>query len=360
MPVEEKRTARRGTERLTPAAMVRAHAEVRRGRVFSAITATLVLHALVLLLAPSRFYTPVEHVSRTEPPLRVLLDPVVAEEALQEFSLTNPDVPANPPDEARFFSDRDQQAAQPEPTEAGDPGTADIRGEELEPTQNIVEAEEQQPMTPEEMQELVESEPEPLAELPEARPIPEFSPVEDEEGIGPAVTPDPAPPPEEEFVIGVPVEGLAPARPPEQMAEADPREQVSPRPRPVLPQFSRGPVGRREGAAPEIGQVAIDANFHEFGDYLARMFDVITRQWYLLAWEALRSPESGTLVAVSFRVDSSGYVHGLEVLHSTASLTATLICQDAISSREPYGPWTRDMREVLGEEQTIRIRFFYR
>ena len=135
---------------------------------------------------------------------------------------------------------------------------------------------------------------------------------------------------------------------------------VLPRPRPSLPQFSRGPVGVRQGAAPRVGTIAVDANFSEFGDYLARMLDAIVRQWHLLAWDALQAGEVGTLVAVSFRIDANGTIHGLEVDHSTASLIATLICKDAISSREPYGPWTVDMREVLGEEQTIRIRFFYR
>ncbi len=280
--------------------------------------------------------------------------------AEEDFSLTNPEVPSNPPDEARYFSDRDQQAAQEVAAEEGDPGTPEIEGEEPEETQNIVAGESE--MTPEEMAEMAESGPPVLAEMPESRPIPGFAEVENEEGSGPAVTEEAEPLPEE-VTIGVPLEGEAEVL--EEMArneEAAPAEEArpSPRPRPTLPRLSPNPVGRREGAAPRIGDVAVDAKFSEYGDYIARMLDVIVRQWHLLAWEALGSGESGTLVAVSFRIDSEGAVDNVEVLQSTASLTATLICQDAIASRQPYGPWTRDMKEVLGEEQTVRIRFFYR
>ena len=361
MPTREQKNPKREAETLSLVRAVRASDARGRARVVAAILASILFHVLLVTFIPADWLKTARTVQREEGPFRVLLEePEVTEES-EDFSLTNPEVASNPPDEARYFSDRDQQAAQENPAEEGDAGTPEIEGEEPEKTQNIVEGESE--MTPEEMVEWAEDRMPVLEQLPETRPIPGFAEVENEEGSGPVVTEETEPLVEKEVTIGVPLDGSAENL--EELArneETPPVEETrpQPRPRPTLPRLSPNPVGRREGAAPRIGEVAVDAKFSEYGDYIARMLDVIVRQWHLLAWETLGSAESGTLVAVSFRIDSSGAVDSVEVLRSTASLTATLICQDAIASRQPYGPWTRDMVEVLGEEQTINIRFSYR
>src|SRR5690606_23190664 len=142
-------------------------------------------------------------------------------------------------------------------------------------TQNIVAGESE--MTPEEMAALAESGPPVFAELPESRPIPGFSGVENEEGSGPPVTDGMEPSPEAEVTIGVPVDGKPEILEELARIEEAPAEETrpSPRPRPTLPRLSPNPVGRREGAAPRIGDVAVDAKFSEYGDYIARMLDVI-------------------------------------------------------------------------------------
>lgn len=330
-----------------------------RASVTVGFCATLILHLGVVVLVPDEFFRVARAVERQPAErLTVFLEEPEEAEPTEEFIFTNPDVPANPPDEAPFFSDRNQQAAQEEETDEGDPAQPHVEGEEPEPTQNIIESETVPPS-----EELWETLPgddgEGLATeaLPELS-VPGFEPVDEDEGMEVPVTPEGEP--VEELVFGIEVEtGETEERPAEESG-APGQEAVEPRPRPSLPQFSRGPVGVREGAAPRVGRVAVDANFSEYGDYLARMIDAIVQQWHLLAWDSLPAGEVGTVVAVTFRIDAAGEVHGLAVENSTASLVATLICQDAISSRQPYGPWTSDMREVLGEEQTIQIRFLYR
>lgn len=330
----------------------------------SALIATLVLHLLLVLLLPKEFsndFSPAE--ARPEKQLEVVLEE--PEEATEEFVLTNPDVPSNPPDETTLFSDRDQQAAQEEETKEGDPSLPDVEGEEPEPNQNIVSSE--NVLSPREEEELApglsgQDVAEEIRGSVAERPIPGFAPTEEPDGLDVPVTEEPAPNLREDPVVGVELgnrdtetETAEGAKATE--SEAD--EPVRPRPRPTLPQVSHGPVGARAGAAPRVGQVAVDANFSEYGDYLARMIDVIVRRWHNLAWESLPSGEVGTVVSISFRIDAKGEIHGLEVSQSTASLIATLICQDAIESRQPYGAWTADMKQVLGEEQTIRMRFHY-
>lgn len=320
-----------------------------------ALVATVAIHSGMLLLAPARLWEE-RTAGAEERPVRVeLVEP--ESEPEEEFVVTNPEAPANPPDETRFFADRDQQAAQPDPDEEGDAQQPDVTGELPEPSQNIVEGEDQM-RQPEEEEEAWEE----AAPLPRQRPLEGFEAVEEETGIDLPVTLE-SEEADDDFEIGVPVDQPwqeEEPRPEEEAGESQPEEKRRPRPRPVLPQTSRAAAGLREGAASRVGRVAIDANFQEFGDYLTRMLEVIGRQWHNLAWESLSSSEVGTMVIVSFRIDAAGEVRDLVVDHTSASLTATLICQDAVASRQPYGSWTRDMQEVLGEEQTVRVRFYYR
>lgn len=366
-------------DRLSPARLVAVAR--RRGDgtpLIWGLVGTLLVHAAVFLLAPARL-PKAERVERPVDSLEVLLVAPEEEERPDEFVATNPEVPSNVPDETDFFSNRDQQAAQEEKSDSGDPSLPDVEGEEPEPNQNLVESESVLPVPLEQiLEELLAGQDGgfPLRPPPE-RAVPGFEPVEEGEGLDVPVTPETDQPVDESPVFGVDLgaddgERDVPESETEserelelQMADGtdgmgEAERPVMPRPRPRLPQFSQGPTGSRQGAAPRVGVISVDANFSEYGDYLARMLDAIVRQWHNLAWESLRAGEVGTVVAVEFRVDSTGVIHGLEVLVSTASLTATLICQDAVSSRQPYGDWTADMKEVLGEEQTVRIRFHYR
>lgn len=373
--------------RLTPARMVAAGGAGDRGpSPVWALWGTLFIHlaiALLVLWLPSQ--TPERAVvdRRAEPLEVVLVEP--KEERPDEFVLTNPEVPTHVPDETVFFSDRDQQAAQEVPSEGGDPAVPDVEGELPEPTQNIVSGQEESAVLAEEyFEEMSAAGGGTRLEAPEARPIPGFEPVAEGEGLEVSVRPeldqsvDPFPvfgvdlgrgeegrevselESEVEVEADKEVEAESAAEAESDSVRDGQASPVMPRPRPRLPQVSQGPTGTRVGSAPRVGTVAIDANFSEYGDYLARMIEAITRQWHNLAWESLPSGEVGTVVALTFRIDSSGEIHGLEVLGSTASLIATLICQDAVSSRQPYGNWTSDMKQVLGEEQTVRIRFHYR
>lgn len=344
-----------GIIRPDPARMLAEQRSFGGARFWSALAATLLIHAVVIGLMPARLFHAGERTVAEQRPLRVEIVPAEAEEP-EQFTQTNPAVPANPPDETPFFSDRDQQAAQPEPDD-GDPSTPTVEDDFPEPTQNLVRGDSH--AVPEEVEQWLEGGGDGLDSLPKQRAIPQFSPPDGGEGIAVPVAPE-IEQPLENATMHVPVDGGGAA--PSELEGSESLEQpevLPPRPRPVLPQFLNGPVGPRHGAAPRLGRVAVDANFSEFGDYIARMLDVIIRQWHILAWDSLGAAERGTMVSISFRIDLHGQVHSLEVQESTASLTGTLICQDAIESRQPFGPWTQEMRQVLGDEQTIRIRFFY-
>jgi len=135
-----------------------------------------------------------------------------------------------------------------------------------------------------------------------------------------------------------------------------------PRPRQRLSsQTLPGPLMRSNGRAAALGNLSVDARFTEFGDYLNRMFNAIGYQFILLAeYMEAAMAEISSRVIVEFKITSGGEVKDVMVVFTTAHSPATLICEDAIQSPSPYGPWTQDMVETLGEEQTVRITFLYR
>lgn len=128
----------------------------------------------------------------------------------------------------------------------------------------------------------------------------------------------------------------------------------------VMPRVLAGRVLKTDTQVTRAGAVAIDANFSEFGDYLARLLEAISYQWesFVLRMK-IPQTEMQSMVLISFRVDASGQISDPEVLSTDASDAAVLICQDAISSLSPFETWSPEMREKLGKETTIRIRFNY-
>ena len=116
-----------------------------------------------------------------------------------------------------------------------------------------------------------------------------------------------------------------------------------------------------ETPLPQVGYVTGDSNFSQYQPYFQKVYESIADQWTMLAGQIERDqPDSGAHVVVEFVLTSNGEVNMVTVDFSSASLTATLICKDAIYDRVPFEHWLPEMLEVLGTEQTVRITFMYR
>ena len=292
---------------------------------------------------------------------------------------TNPDVPTNIPDETENFASRDQQAAQEEPSPLGPDGTPFLEGEE-ENSPKIVDGE-------------MPSEPIPFSvvtglntparpDLTAAMPLPtpppsapdfiEQAPVSDE-GIGsylePGVNVEPVDESSDNRVIELTLNPLVTGEDPERQASDDATSQPVPESGPQVPlprpqvkmDVLPGPVMRSQGGVPGLGNLAIDAKFSEFGEYLDRMYEIIGTQWLLLASQVRRgSVHTASRVIVDFILSNDGTIRTIEIAYSSAGQASTLICKDAIQSRVPFNAWTDDMVGSLGEEQPIRVTFIYR
>ena len=111
----------------------------------------------------------------------------------------------------------------------------------------------------------------------------------------------------------------------------------------------------------QVGYVTGDSNFSQYQPYFQKVYESIADEWTMLAGQIEREQQdSGARVVVEFVLTGNGEVNMVTVDFSSASLTATLICKDAIYDRVPFEHWPPEMLDALGPEQTVRITFMYR
>lgn len=382
-------------------------------RILAALLWTLVLHGAVVFSIPKAAFTFDGGEARPEPPsYEVALLPPEDEE--MRFMQTNPEVPENEPDPTNQFADRNQQAAQEDPDPQSDDSVPTVEGE-IEESNQIVEGRLEEPSppapppTPEQAatppipptssQEGSETEAEASAdsarpeirsipEEPPTPPAPEFLEQEAVDASGPGSTTGPTGESRERLedpadrVIPItaplpvaedPVEGeiQPPSESREEAAEPTPMNYrpsseaspPQPRPRPRLePNVVSAPLMKSNARASRSGVVAVDAEFSEYGEYLQRMVEAVSRAWNGSVDRVELIKERPSRVKVRFTIDSGGNIRNMRVIDKTpnAELLATGLCLDAIQSRAPYDRWTYDMVQVLGTEQEVTFTFYYR
>jgi hypothetical protein len=347
----------------------------------AALIIALLLHISLLVVVPDKFLMSSAALDVQDEPLEIILlppEPLTADEL--KFVEANPEVPENEPDRKDQYSFRAQQASDQSLKQALLDAPM-VDGEE--PSQKIIQGAmaPAAPLTP-----GIYAPAAPLGEgegtdggkngAPAAQvirpatplPAPDFiqqKPITTDGsgsslealGAGKEIVEDPDP----EAPINL-------YRPPSQTTQEQQRDggggapdaQPMPRARPRLsPDLIHGPVMRSEGSASRRGALAIDATFSEFGEYQQQFFAALQAGWYQEI-EFFQPIDTSTRVVVSFRITADGVIHDVEVLHSTASQIATLICQTALTKRSPFRPWTKEMVTVFGQERTLEVVFHYR
>lgn len=337
------------------------------------------LHAGFFLVVPEEIL-PKASIGRAESgELEVMLEPLSPDQ--MRYVEASPDAPENEPDRSDQYSYRSQQAADenPVPSEIDEP---DVGGDE--DSQKIQQGSVEQPdplppgvYTPEVPQGEdggidggqagAPAEPA-VAESPPLPP-PDFieqTPDEDDgTGSRPETPPEVTerePDPEAPINVYRPVQQAADAAQAQtgEGSGGEPEARPLPRERPRLsPELTRGPLMRTTGSASRRGAVAIDATFSEFGEYEQQFYAAIQAGWYQEI-EFFQPIDTASRVRVRFTIRSDGSIEDLEVIDTTASQVATMICESAIAKRSPFRPWTREMVEVFGDARTINVSFHYR
>ena len=108
-----------------------------------------------------------------------------------------------------------------------------------------------------------------------------------------------------------------------------------------------------------VGLRGIDAKWSNYGTYLQKMVEIIQVQFDRLNDESRIYPPSGSMVTVKFILNSEGKIARVVSVENKATEAAAHTCVSSITLPSPYGPWTDDMKALLGEEQELIFDFYY-
>ena len=282
-----------------------------------------------------------------------------------KFVETNPEAPENTPDKTNNFGAQNQQVAQEKPTPDGKSDRPATEGKKDFESTQIVNGRLTKPI------EHVEAVPPPSEAPPaeqvvasaraEQNPLPGTEKVEGEnkEGVGSSL----AKRLDNARAVPERVEGVKDGKQMEGQTAAqhtiDPRR-PQPRPQLVKTVQSRPAIlSENKFGTQNIGAAAYDAKWSNYGAYLQRMIDTVQIQWERIIIEQKANPVIGSYVAVKFVINDEGRIVDIGVENTTANDTATRACVSAVTDRMPYGPWSDDMKAVLGEKQEMTFTFYY-
>ena len=351
------------------------------------IVGTIVIHLLLLWMAPrieQHFMSGATAIAGTSDNSGQSFEIEIAPDEFvepppppQQFVEVNPDAPDNPPDETDQFGARNQQLAQEVPDPENREEMPTTEGEEeidssaivsgmRSPPLEVVEA--PPPMPENEAEESEASEPveaAPLAQDPLAGE--EELEAESDEGIGSNIVrlPENPQPDVTERVEGE--RDPAQARPDAQGRYYRP-DPSRPQPRPQISQQQVRPtiMAARTGGTDRMGVRAHNALRTTYGEYLARVIDVVDAEWNRAILDRYQRrfsmPISGSKVEVTFVLDKEGKVT-ISKVDGDAGQMWDSVAVEAIAAparySEGYGKWADDMIAVLGDRQELVFTFFY-
>lgn len=366
-----------------PAAAPLSDREQERRAITIGILATILFHALLVGLAP---FFPAEKFAGSHSNLDAIanaqrkefnfeLAPMTEAEKQANnpfrFVETNPDAPENTPDKTNNYSDRNQQSAQQEKPPEVDPenrpstkGRDDIRdssaivsgnrappqpGEAAVPLQQALEQ-----AVPQQAQQA-------QVQRAEQVPLSGFEKVvgDNPDGVGTNVSQQKTPSTgAEQFLEGSrDVRNLEGAATPQQ--EQQPKQLPKQRPRLASISTARqSPLSNRISGTMNIGNIAYDARWSEYGVYMAKLIETVDQNFQKITGEYRGHIAAGTRVIVTFSLNSDGEVRVTQV-EETAGRVAVSQCQSAITLGMPYEKWSKEMIAVLGDQQTITFGFYY-
>lgn len=352
----------------------KAQKQEQRKRLFQAFLGAICAHGVLFMCAP---YWMQREAIVLQPKPSMSLE-------IQHFMEPNPQAPVNEPDTAQAIAYKSQQAAQERISQSPLGNLPSIEGE-IADSQSIIEA--SLSSSPPFIVQWLASDSQNIrkAALPEAAPdntdaSPKTAQAYDDDlplqaradsTLGEGLKVEKVKretlerSPEDPIILNLSLDESFEALP---AAEATPVEapapvqRPSPQPRPRLSAKAlQAPILKSQTRVASLGVLAIDAKWSLFGAYQQQVLEAISLQWQLLAGH-LKSVERDkkSEVVIEFHLNPDGRVEGLKVLKTNASMSATLVCQDAIRSREPFGIWPEEMVKLFGKEKRVCIHFFYR
>lgn len=354
-------------------ALVRMWDEPESRSVLIGVVGTILVHLFLLLVGPIllRNDTPHAlmrpHASTRQFSIEIAPDTFKVPpkpKAPMKFVETNPDAPENVPDKTDNFAARNQQVAQEKPTPDGKSDRPALEGQKDIHSTSIVTGQllkpmEQTPVPPEPESKPTESKL--MAPKLEQSPLPgiEKKMGDEADSFGSNIAKF------AENSKNIPEKVDGQKNVPLVLGATDMQNAIDPhhpRPRPqvVRTQQTRPAIFEQNiHGTSNVGIIGQDAKWSNYGEYLQKMVEVIQVEFDKLNDESRIYPPSGSTVIVKFILSSDGKIARIISVESKASDSVQRTCTSSITIPSPFGPWTDDMKALLGEEQELTYEFYY-
>jgi len=244
---------------------------------------------------------------------------------------------AEPPKDAKYYSDRNSRAANPSPTI--DSNIPKITGK-----QTVVPRTEDVPKkvyTP-----LQPAPPPPIAKAQPAKEAHE------------ELKPKPAPP------LGD--MAMAKPAPPNPSPNPDAGEAPRPRPKTIVEAKARpenrlaGEKMNQEGGVRRYYDISgLDVKSTLTGAYDSAFIAAVEQRWFALIDQQKYAYDAQGKVVILFTLHYDGRITEVDPGENTAGFKWGLLCQQAIQDPAPFAVWPSEMRRLLGNTRNIQFTFFY-
>ncbi len=235
-----------------------------------------------------------------------------------------------PPKDAKFYSSRNSQAANPEVGKEADIPKITGTQERVVKTEDVPRQKVFTPLQP-------------------ALPAPVTPKPQEAVKARPAMTPG-------DLTMAKPGdavrkdEGQAPRPRPRTIAEALARKS------PSIP----GEKMKQEGGVKRHLEIAsLDAKATPFGAYDAALVEAIAQRWYSLLDQRDYASDAQGKVVLQFQLHYDGRITDVAIAQNTAGDMLGLICEKAVRDPSPYAAWPTEMRRMMGETRNIQFTFYY-
>ncbi|MDE3067705.1 MAG: hypothetical protein KGJ60_09160 [Verrucomicrobiota bacterium] len=235
---------------------------------------------------------------------------------------------AQPPKDARYYSDQNSRAANPRTAPKANQPKLNGRQSDMVKTETVTRPD------------FNKLQPSPPA--PQTRPAPAPSPPQYAMNAG-------------DLTVGKP--------------ENSRQEQQEPKPRPRTlrqalaeqPHRLPGLAMRQEGGVPRVAlEPSLDVKATPFGAYDRAFIDAVSQRWYDLLDSRRFALDRTGKVTLRFRLNYDGTISDVQVLDNNVGDILGYVCREAITDPAPYPKWPSDMRRMIGADyRDITFTFFY-
>jgi outer membrane biosynthesis protein TonB len=273
---------------------------------------------------------------------------------------------AEAPKDAKFYSDKNSRAANPEADKITELPKIDGKHPEIVKTEDVERPKftplqpaappqppkETKPPPPQPPKEAKPPSPQPPKET---KPPPLESPKEAQKEAKPkpAYTPG-------DLTIAKP-------SPTSRKTEGDANEAKPERPRTLKEARARqqqnqlpGEKMKQDGGVSRRAELAsLDTKATPFGEYDNALVQAISQRWFALLDQRDYASDSVGKVVLRFVLHYDGRVTEMDMPENNAGEVLGLICQKAVLDPAPFAAWPSDMRRTLGDVRHIQFTFYY-